>query len=210
MTRLSVDIVRTLPGARFRLRASFAAGDGTTAILGPSGAGKTMLLHVIAGLARPETGTISLDGRALYGPGVDLAPEVRDLGMVFQEPRLFPHLSVRANMLYGAPKGSDPEAAIALLGLGDLLRRRPADLSGGEAQRVAIARALLRRPKMILMDEPLSGLDPARKGEVLPHLRSLSAAEATPILYVTHVAEEAAALGARILTIDDGVIADAA
>ncbi len=210
MSRLSVDIGWRADAARdgFGVEIAFEAGDGATVLFGPSGAGKTSILRCVAGLNRPSRGRIAFDDAVFFdaGAGVDLPPQARRVGMVFQEPRLFPHLSVRANLLYGAGSPDRLEEVAALLGVEALLARRPRALSGGEAQRVAIGRALLREPRLLLMDEPLANLDAARKAEVLPYLASLSARAGAPILYVTQSEAEAAALGARVIPVENGRI----
>jgi molybdate transport system ATP-binding protein len=188
---------------------------GLTAILGRSGAGKTSLINVVAGLARPERGRVVLDGAVLFDAdrGIDLAPERRRIGYVFQEGRLFPHLSVRRNLAYGlrrsdgADNGIDFDHVVDLLGLGPLLARYPASLSGGEKQRVAIGRALLASPRLLLMDEPLSALDPERKAEILPFIERLRDELEIPILYVSHMMEEVVRLADWVVLISDGRLA---
>ncbi len=196
----------------FLLDAAFEApGDGVTSLFGPSGCGKSTILAVIAGLLAPQEGRVALGGTVLLDTARRLAlpPEHRRCGLVFQDARLFPHLSVETNLRYGlrrAPRdatGPDFGEVVALLGLEGLLGRRPAGLSGGERQRVALGRALLSRPRLLLMDEPLSALDAARRAEVLPFLARLRTAR-LPILYVTHALEEVDALADRIVLLEDG------
>ncbi|MDX1499848.1 MAG: molybdenum ABC transporter ATP-binding protein [Woeseiaceae bacterium] len=190
---------------------------GVAGLFGPSGAGKTTLLRLVAGLERPDAGRLVVAGETWDDPaaGVRLPPELRGVGYVFQEPRLFGHLDVRANLRYGASRrrGRRPEAdfdgIVQLLGLEDLLERSPARLSGGEAQRVAIGRALLSAPRLLLMDEPLASLDAARKDEILPFLDRLHADVATPAIYVSHSIEEVCRLCDQLVVLDDGrVVAD--
>lgn len=196
----------------FTLSADLYIGPGITAITGPSGAGKTTLLSLIAGLSRPSSGHIRLDGQVLVDTDTRqwLPPYRRHIGQVFQDARLFPHLSVRHNLLYGrffggrGRAGPAPAAIIDLLDIAPLLDRRPRDLSGGERQRVAIGRALLSNPALLLLDEPLSALDPARKAELLPYLRRLRDGTGLPMLYVTHQREEVADLATRWITVDQG------
>ncbi len=180
------------------------AGDGLTVLFGPSGIGKTSVLNMVAGLLRPDRGRIAVAGRVLFDTdaGIDLAPERRRAGYVFQEPRLFPHRRVRANLLYGAADDSGLAAAVAMLGIGHLLDRWPRTLSGGEARRVAIGRALLRDPAFLLLDEPLSSLDRARRGEIMDAILRVRDAAGLPILMVTHDPDEAERLGTRIVRID--------
>lgn len=187
-------------------------GSGVTALFGVSGAGKTSLVNMVAGLLRPDQGRVALEGRVLYDSqqGVDLPPERRRVGYVFQEARLFPHYSVLGNLRYGArlaPAGqawADLDQVVELLGLGKLLGRRPARLSGGEKQRVAIGRALMASPRILLMDEPLASLDSARKNEVLPFLSRLSERLAVPMLYVSHHPGEILQLADRVAVVEAG------
>ena len=173
---------------------TFASDARVTALTGPSGVGKTTVLNMIAGSIRPDHGRISVGGRLLFdsGAGVDLPPEKRRCGYVFQDDRLFPHLSVRRNLLYGhrlAPAEAsqiDPGEVIDLLGLEPLLARRPRTLSGGEARRVAIGRALLRGAAFLLLDEPLTSLDHDRREDILSAVERIRDRFALPILYVTH------------------------
>ncbi len=185
---------------------------GIVGLFGPSGAGKSTLVAALCGLFRPDWSEIRVDGRVLSGPGVWLPPERRRIGMVFQDSRLFPHLSVAANLRYGARRTRGVPAAglpgfdevVALLGLQALLTRRTRALSGGERQRVAIGRALLSRPQLLAMDEPLSGLDAARRAEILPYLARLRDRLRLPILYVTHALDEALRLCDTLALIEDG------
>ncbi|MEM9755405.1 MAG: molybdenum ABC transporter ATP-binding protein [Pseudomonadota bacterium] len=188
-----------------------AIGPGVTAVYGPSGAGKTSLLRAIAGLLRPESGRIEIAGDVWFDgdSGLNVPPARRRVGYVFQEPRLFPHLTVARNLRYGLRKDGDVDALVDLLGLGPLLARRPAALSGGEAQRVALGRALLSDPKVLLMDEPLSALDVGRKREILPYFEQLRAETARPILYVSHDIDEIARLADRVIVVEAGRAAPA-
>ncbi len=197
----------------FALDAGFTAPEtGVTAIFGPSGCGKSTILAAIAGMLRPQSGRVVLDGAALLDTarGVFVAPERRRCAVVFQDARLFPHLSVETNLRYGlhrAPRdapGPGFDEVVALLGVEPLLARRPGRLSGGERQRVALGRALLARPRLLLMDEPLAALDAARRGEVLPFLARLRDAARIPILYVTHALDEVDALADRLVLLDAG------
>ncbi|MBA16040.1 MAG: molybdenum ABC transporter ATP-binding protein [Sphingomonas sp.] len=183
-----------------------AAGEGLTILFGPSGAGKTSVLHAIAGLLRPDRGHIRVGGTPLFDAdaGIDIPAEARRGGMVFQEPRLFPHLRVAANLRYGMAPDSefaDRIAELDFLGIGHLLDRWPRSLSGGEARRVAIGRALLSDPHFLLLDEPLSSLDRARREDVMRVIEHLRDAVRLPILMVTHDREEADRLGTRIVEI---------
>lgn len=195
------------------LEADFTSqGPGVTAIYGPSGAGKTTLLNMLAGLSTPDQGRIDLQGRALFdsASGLNLPPQARGVGYVFQEGRLFPHLSVRGNLRYGmrlvrpGRAWADWGQVVELLGLERLLDRRPARLSGGEKQRVAIGRALLASPRLLLMDEPLASLDGQRKDEVLEYVGRLVGRLALPIIYVSHQPLEIAALADTVARMDQG------
>ncbi|GAA4780162.1 molybdenum ABC transporter ATP-binding protein [Stakelama sediminis] len=183
----------------------FQAEDGLTVLFGPSGAGKTSTLNMIAGLLKPRRGHIRVGGRVLFdhGEGINLPPEARRVGYVFQEPRLFPHKRVRANLLYGAPdRDADPDPQLMeVLGIGPLLDRWPRTLSGGEARRVAIGRALLSDPAFLLLDEPLSSLDRARREEIMAVIERLRDAIGLPILMVTHDAAEAERLATRTIEV---------
>ncbi len=184
-------------GAR-SIALAFSSEAHVTALVGASGAGKTSVLNMIAGLVRPDRGRISVDGRTLFdaSAGVDLPPEQRRCGYVFQDDRLFPHRTVRQNLLYGAARAGGAgyrttiEEVVALLGLQTLLTRRPATLSGGEAKRVAIGRALLSRPDFLLLDEPLSSIDAPRRDTILAAIARIKAEVSLPILLVSHRAEE--------------------
>jgi molybdate transport system ATP-binding protein len=196
----------------FTLDARFDSGMAPiTALFGRSGAGKSSIIAAIAGLLRPDSGRIVLEGRVLYdsGAGVALSPSRRGVGVVFQDARLFPHMDVRANLLYGwrrhsGSKPVDLAMVVEPLGIGALLARRPATLSGGEKQRVAIGRALLAQPRLLLMDEPLASLDGERKAELLPLLERLPRTFATPIVYVSHAVDEVLRLADRIILLDSG------
>lgn len=193
--------------------------SGITALYGRSGAGKTMLVNTLAGLLTPDSGHISIDGHVLFDSarGIDLPPERRRLGYVFQESRLFPHLSVRGNLTYGlrrAPRGEQGnrrhpatyDQIVTLLGLERLVGRRPRALSGGETQRVALGRALLANPRLLLMDEPLVALDQPRKDEVLPFIERLRDELAIPIVYVSHSMQEIVRLADTLALVSDGKI----
>ena len=205
---LSVDIRRDL-GA-FRLSATFEAPEGVTVLFGRSGSGKTSVVKSVAGLLNPDRGRVVLNGRVLFDSDarVNVPVHHRRLGYVFQDSRLFPHLTVRDNLEYAARvtrrarRRSDEIGA--LLGIGQLLDRRTHGLSGGEAQRVAIGRALLSEPDMLLMDEPLASLDGPRKSEILPYLETLRRETGVSILYVTHTMAEVARLATHIVLIEDG------
>lgn len=186
--------VRLQRGER-AIACAFRSDAPATVLVGPSGAGKTSVLHAIAGLIRPGAGHVRVHGVTLFDAGVDVPVERRRAGYVFQETRLFPHLSVRANLLYGAKGDGDLGEIADMLGVTPLLARRPATLSGGEARRVAIGRALLMRPAFLLLDEPTVSLDAARREEVLRAVERARDAAGVPVLMVTHDEREATRLG---------------
>jgi molybdate transport system ATP-binding protein len=209
---MTLDIALRHERADFVLDAAFGAPPGLTALFGRSGSGKTTVVNAVSGLLTPDAGRIAAEDRVLLDTarGIDLPPHRRRLGYIFQEGRLFPHLTVRQNLRYGAwfaPKNApreDPDKVVALLGIGHLLDRRPGGLSGGEKQRVAIGRALLSAPRLILADEPLAALDEARKGEILPYFERLRDEVSVPILYVSHSASEVARLATTVVALDAG------
>ncbi|WP_257386549.1 ATP-binding cassette domain-containing protein [Tahibacter caeni] len=195
----------------FDLAVSFASPAKHLALFGPSGCGKTSLLLAVAGLRRPDAGRIRLGGELLFDSavGLNVAAARRGLGVVFQDGRLFPHLRVRDNLLYGQyGKAASPALGLAdvveLLGLTDLLARWPTTLSGGEARRVAIGRALLSRPRALLLDEPLVGLHREARSQVLAYLRRLRDEIALPTLLVSHQPDEVEALAEEVVLLDDG------
>lgn len=193
----------------FQLNAAFDAPAGVTALFGPSGAGKSTILSMIAGLDRPDHGRIEVDGRPVFDNDkrINVPVRQRKVGLVFQDGRLFPHLTVAGNLAFGAlfagrSARAERDRLVALLGLEPLLARMPAKLSGGERQRVALARAVLARPDVLLCDEPLAALDAARKAEVLPYFAALS--REIPILYVTHAMAELLRLADTVVLLADG------
>jgi len=196
----------------FALDVAIEAPTGVTVLFGPSGSGKTTLINAVAGLLRPDRGRIVVDDWVLLDTEARrvLPPHRRRIGYVFQEGRLFPHLTVRQNLLYGrwfAPRDARPESlsrVVEMLGIGDLLARRPGALSGGEKQRVAIGRALLACPRLILADEPLAALDEARKAEILPYFERLRDEISVPILYVSHSSAEVARLATTVVALKAG------
>jgi molybdate transport system ATP-binding protein len=200
-----IEIARRVGERRIAL--GFRSDAAITALVGPSGAGKTTVLNMIAGVVRPDRGRIVIGDRLLFdhAGSVDLPPEQRRCGYVFQDGRLFPHLNVLRNLTYGrrlAPpetQWADPDEVIDLLGLKALLQRKPDGLSGGEARRVAIGRAVLAGPAFMLMDEPLSSLDPARREDMLGAIERIRDRFALPMLYVTHQQDEVARIADRVV-----------
>ncbi|RJE81100.1 molybdenum ABC transporter ATP-binding protein [Paracoccus sp. JM45] len=200
----------------FELDVEFQASQGITALFGRSGSGKTSVINAVAGLLRPDHGRIILEGHDLMdsAKGMWLPPHKRGIGYVFQDSRLFPHLSVRQNLLYGRwfARRTDNirfDHVVDLLGISPLLDRRPGALSGGEKQRVAIGRALLARPRLLLMDEPLAALDAQRKSEILPYLERLRDDTQIPILYVSHAMSEVARLASTLVIVQSGKVSRA-
>lgn len=200
---LEVRVAHAFPG--FMLDVAFDAPAGVTALFGKSGSGKTSVVKAVAGVLKADNARVVVDGEVLEdtAQGVRLAVPKRRIGYVFQEPRLFPHLSVAANLRYGMGSG-EIGPVVEMLGIGDLLARRPSALSGGEAQRVAIGRALLSRPRLLLLDEPLAALDEARKAEILPYLERLRDEAGVPILYVSHSVPEIARLATTLVAMEAG------
>ena len=201
----------------FTLDVDVEAPAGVTVLFGPSGSGKTTLVNAVAGLLRPDAGRIAAGDWVLLDTAARrwLPPHRRRLGYIFQEGRLFPHMTVRQNLLYGrwfAPRDARTEnlgRVVEMLGVGHLLDRRPGALSGGEKQRVAIGRALLAGPRLILADEPLAALDEARKAEILPYFERLRDEVSVPILYVSHSSAEVARLATTVIALQAGRVAAA-
>jgi len=198
----------------FLLDVDFSVPPGITILFGPSGAGKSTVLDCIAGLITPSEGRISVSGETLFDGAANknIPPQNRHLGYLFQSPALFPHLTSKQNIEYGLAnlQNGEREKSVAeilkLFHLENLASRKPAQLSGGEAQRVALARSLVTNPRVLLLDEPLSGLDTDLKNSIIADLRAWNAAHQIPILYVTHDRSEVDALGERVITIDKGKI----
>ena len=217
--QLNVAIRKSLGGSadgtsRFEVEAEFAVGTGFTILFGPSGSGKTTILDCVAGLQRPTSGRIAVDGSVFYDSAnqINVPTRQRNVGYLFQTLALFPHMTVRHNIEYGLAQ-LDPSERQARsreiadsFGIAGLLDRRPRKISGGERQRVALARALVTRPKALLLDEPMSALDRATKSRILDDLREWNEGHAVPILYVTHEREEVYALGDRVLVLEAGKI----
>ncbi len=199
----------------FRLDATFGSAAQVTALYGPSGSGKSTILRLIAGLLRPEQGRIVLDGRVVFdsAAGVNMPTHQRRVGLVFQDGLLFPHMSVRQNLLYGpwAQRKGRPATfgrTVDILDLSRLLDRTPRTLSGGERQRVAIGRALLSDPAVLLMDEPVTAIDQERRAEILPYLETLTRDATTPLLYVSHAMAEIERLTGDVVFVKDGRVVE--
>jgi molybdate transport system ATP-binding protein len=206
---LSVDVAKKL--GSFAVSAKFEAPDGVTALFGPSGAGKTSIVNMVAGLLTPDRGRIACNGALLLdsSAGYNVPPHRRGVGYVFQDGRLFPHMTVAQNLDYGrrmyrlASDAEEHTRIVALLDIARLLDRRPGNLSGGERQRVAIGRALLMKPRLLLLDEPLASLDTARKREIFPYLTRLRD-ENIPMIYVSHHAAEVRHIATTVVRIESG------
>jgi molybdate transport system ATP-binding protein len=209
---LIVEIEKKL--GDFALSVLFASESGATVLFGPSGAGKTSIINMIAGLLNPDRGRIVLDDEVLFDAAkrTNVPAWQRRIGYVFQEGRLFPHLSVMHNLNYGRWMGGHKADAAAfahvvdLLDIGHLLERRPGKLSGGERQRVAVGRALLIKPRLLLLDEPLASLDAARKDDILPYLERLRDEAKVPMIYVSHDASEVKRIASRVVRLDGGKV----
>jgi molybdate transport system ATP-binding protein len=210
---LEIDVHHRL--GDFTLDARVTAPPGLTALFGRSGAGKSTLINIVAGLIRPQRGRVIVDGQPLVDTerGIFVPKHKRRVGYVFQDSRLFPHLNVRQNLLYGrwfvsgtGGAAGDFDSVIELLDVGALLQRRPDSLSGGEKQRVAIGRALLAKPRLVLMDEPLASLDEARRAEILPYIERLRDEAGVPILYVSHSVAEVARIATTVVILGGGKV----
>jgi ABC-type sulfate/molybdate transport systems ATPase subunit len=199
MDSLRLDL--TVPTRSFDVELRLDVGAETVALVGPSGAGKTTVLRAVAGLAKPSRGTVACGDDVWFGARVNRRPEERSVGYVFQEYALFPHLSVRKNVTFG---GGSEDGLLDRLRIAHLADAKPAALSGGERQRVALARALARRPRVLLLDEPMAALDPLTRAGVRAELHDLLLELALPTLVVTHDFEDAAALADRIGVLADG------
>lgn len=213
---LTVCVDRALPG--YSLNIEFESVGGVTALLGPSGAGKTLTLRAIAGLLRPDSGRITLNGRVLFDSltHTNVPARERQVGYVFQHYALFPHLSVAENIAYGLHTRSRPERSdrvqemLELVGLHELARRTPHELSGGQQQRVALARSLAPEPSLLLLDEPLAALDAPLRARLGAELRALHERTGIPMVLVTHDPDEAARLADTVLYVKGGRVTDAA
>ncbi len=211
--RLEVAVKKQFPGG-FCADFSFVLENGRCGIFGPSGSGKTTLMHMLAGLLAPDSGRISLDGKVLFDSlaGVNIAPEKRKIGIVFQHARLFPHLNVKQNLLFGQKRLParerviDPAELVEILRLGSLLKRSVISLSGGERQRVALARTILASPHLILLDEPLSGLDGSLKSQVMVCLQQVFARFSIPFLFISHSLEEMRLMSEQVLLVEKGCL----
>jgi molybdate transport system ATP-binding protein len=204
---MSFDIALSLRRGDADIEVRIASDRKLTAVIGPSGAGKTSLLHCVAGLLRPDKGRIEVAGETLFdsAAGIDLRPQARRAGYVFQDNRLFPHMRVEANLAYGESRSEASQAlmsrteAMHFLGITHLARRYPATLSGGETRRVAIGRALLSSPRFLLLDEPLTSIDRARRADILSLVERIRDEIGLPILYVSHEESEVARLADEVI-----------
>ena len=207
---LRVDVFKRL--GDFSIEAAFTSEGRVTGLFGSSGAGKTSVINMIAGLLRPDRGTIAVDGDLLDDTAshLHMASHRRRIGYVFQDARLFPHFDIKQNLDYGrrmnklAHDRGHESCIVELLNIGHLLDRRPGGLSGGERQRVALGRALLSRPRLLLLDEPLGSLDTERKAEILPYLVRLRDEAGVPMVYVSHDADEMRELASQVVMLRQG------
>lgn len=207
-----IELDLALQRGEFSLELALQSSARALALFGPSGCGKTSTLLAITGLLRPQRGRIAINEHVLFDSrsDTDVAAARRDLGVVFQDARLFPHLTVRENLRYGMPRNAAAQAfddVVQLLQLSALLKRRPGQLSGGQIRRVAIGRALLRQPHALLLDEPLANLHREARVEVLEHLRGLKREFALTTILVSHQADEVIALADQVARIEDGRLA---
>lgn len=210
---LRVDVTKQL--GNFSIEVAFTSAGRVTGLFGSSGAGKTSLVSMIAGLVTPDRGTIAIDKAVLYDRGrhIDLPAHRRRIGYVFQDARLFPHLSVAQNLDYGrsmnglARDAAEEDRVTDMLDIGHLMERRPGGLSGGERQRVALGRALLAKPRLLLLDEPMGALDEARKAEIMPYLIRLRDAGDVPMVLVSHDADEMRQLATNVVLLKRGRVA---
>jgi molybdate transport system ATP-binding protein len=204
---ISINLDRKLGGIHLKVDVELP-NTGLTVFFGPSGSGKTSVINLLAGLMQPDKGFIRVHDRVLFDSErrISMPPHRRRIGYIFQESRLFPHLSVASNLRYGYREGRQIafDEIVELLGIGPLLRRRPHHLSGGEKQRVAIGRALLTNPDLLLMDEPLSALDELRKEEIIPFIKRIRDEFFTPIVYVTHSSHEVERLANHVVMMKNG------
>lgn len=209
MAELRFDVALNRPGFRLRMEGVIPL-EGVTAIMGPSGSGKTTLLSIMAGLEPKATGLVAFGDLAWQDARRRLPPRDRRIGMVFQEGRLFRHMTVAENLGFGAKRRGIPMTAVypvaEALGLSDLMHRKPHTLSGGESRRVAVARAMASQPDILFMDEPLAGLDDEAKSEVLPYIARAVTASGAPVVYVTHSEAEMNQLADRVLLVEEGRI----
>ena len=208
---LHIDIEKRFGAFELAVKAALPLA-GVTAVFGPSGSGKSSLLRLIAGFERPASGHISLENHVWAGgpAQVFLPSHKRGVAYVFQDGRLLPHLSVKGNLLY-ADKRADAsrhaysvQDVVSAFDLEALMARKPATLSGGERQRVALAQALLTRPRLLLLDEPLSALDERRKQDILPYLGRLQNQFSIPMLYVSHDIGEVTRIADNVLMLEAG------
>jgi molybdate transport system ATP-binding protein len=216
--KVRVDIRKTLRahGREFKLDANFEAEYDSTVVFGPSGSGKSLTMQCISGLVRPDEGRIQIGERVLFdsSSGIDLRPQSRNIGFVFQDYALFPHLTVEKNIAFGLHNSGTGnskrdsaariEQFLTLFELDPLARSYPRNLSGGQRQRVALARALIRQPDLLLLDEPLSALDPLLRNRVRRELADMQLRFKVPMLVITHDPADVEALAENLVVFDHG------
>jgi molybdate transport system ATP-binding protein len=211
---VQLEIKLTKKIGELDLDTDFSLSKNRTGLFGPSGSGKSTLMNLLAGLTQADSGFIRLDDRLLFDSSkkINVRPEHRRIGVVFQHAHLFPHLDVRGNVLYGYRRTAkenrriNPEDLLEALGITSLLKRRVESLSGGERQRAALARTMLTCPRLILMDEPLSGLDEDLKFQLIPYLNRVFAEFQIPLLFISHSLLEMRLMTQEIVVIDQGKI----
>lgn len=210
---LQVDVKKNFHS--FHCQTTFSLTSEKCGVFGPSGSGKTTLMHMLAGLLQPDDGRIVLNNKTIFDrqANINLPPEKRRVGVVFQHSHLFPHMNVKKNLFYGlhrTPQGQrhiDPAHLIEILGIEHLLHRSVAKLSGGERQRVALGRTILACPHLILMDEPMAGLDATLKYRIIPHLQRVFSEFSIPFLFISHSLQEMRMMTEEVLVMDKGEIA---
>lgn len=198
----------------FKCAINFSLDNGKCGVFGPSGSGKSTLMNMLSGLTTPDRGRIVLNGKTLFdsATGVNLSPDTRRIGVVFQHAHLFPHMNVKKNLFYGLQRTTpekrciDPEQLISVLQLNSLINRNVTQLSGGEKQRVALGRTILASPDLILLDEPLTGLDSQLKRQIIPHLKRIFSEFSIPILFISHSLQEMRMMTEQVLVMDKGII----
>ncbi len=211
---IDVDVTKRFSG--FTAHFSFSVASGRCGVFGPSGSGKTTLMYMLAGLLAPDSGKIVLNGNVLFDhlKRVNVAPEQRRIGIVFQHARLFPHMNVKQNLLFGRKRLParerviEPEQLVDILRLDSLLKRSVGSLSGGERQRVALARTILASPRLILLDEPLSGLDGSLKYQIIPYLQQVFSRFSIPFLFISHSPEEMRLMTEQVIIVAGGRVAE--
>ncbi|MFT5700766.1 MAG: molybdate transport system ATP-binding protein [Desulforhopalus sp.] len=210
--QLNVDVEKSFES--FTCNVQFSLNNGKCGVFGPSGSGKSTLMNMLAGLTTPDRGKITLNNKTLFDSAarINLSPDKRRIGVVFQHAHLFPHMNVKKNLFYGSKRTSpakrdiDPDQLISVLQLGSLMDRNVMLLSGGEKQRVALGRTILASPDLILLDEPLNGLDQQLKFQIIPHLQKVFSEFSIPMLFISHSLQEMRLMTDNVLVMNKGQI----